>query len=270
MKRKKIVIIILIIIFIVSMFWLWDYLRAADYVSVKPAELFSYAQKENLSDSDYAYLLQQTGLGKPALDALRQSENCLFELYFFQEQMTKISAFQRQFMFFPTTTVEVLNNDRGGIDEVVLPELLPGDVFITRSTKTLPYRHGHAALVLDSNGTLAESMMIGYDSTLSDTESWLSYATLMILRPKNRDAGQQAVTFAKENLLGVPYHLLAGKSGEGDTKGTQCAHLVWRAYQAAGLDIDSDGGFLVTPCDIAGSDEFELVFCYGFGEDMAW
>ena len=46
-------------------------------------------------------------------------------------------------------------------------------------------------------------------------------------------------------------------------RGTQCAHLVWLAYAAYGYDIDSNGGLIVTPKDIAESELFEVVQIYG-------
>lgn len=45
--------------------------------------------------------------------------------------------------------------------------------------------------------------------------------------------------------------------------GTQCAHLVWYAYRYFGYDLDSDGGFVVTPDDLYHSDLLELVQIYG-------
>lgn len=41
---------------------------------------------------------------------------------------------------------------------------------------------------------------------------------------------------------------------------------IWcgQAYRAAGIDLDSNGGWLVTPKDIAYSEELELVQAYGF------
>jgi len=119
--------------------------------------------------------------------------------------------------------------------------------------------------------------MIGSRSAVLPVHNWLSYPTIMVLRPKAElaEAGEEAVRFAKEHLKDVPYSLFTGflqkdKKEEATIDRTQCAHLVWQAYSGAGVDIDSDGGFLVTPKDIANSDVFDVVFSYGFGEEGRW
>ena len=72
--------------------------------------------------------------------------------------------------------------------------------------------------------------------------------------------------------MDIPYKLtgFCGKVGEaqeqGDSspvEGTQCAHLVWLAYRHFGYDLDSDGGYIVTPYDIYSSEFLELVQIYG-------
>lgn len=60
----------------------------------------------------------------------------------------------------------------------------------------------------------------------------------------------------------------AGAAGTSDAEvsplaGTQCAHLVWYAYQHFGYDLDSDGGLLVTPRDLYESPLLEVVQIYG-------
>lgn len=100
----------------------------------------------------------------------------------------------------------------------------------------------------------------------------------------------KVAAYATEHLVGVPYQLLAGvfkgESYEGEAvgdvvggaevtsevevvaaealSGTQCAHLVWYAYKQYGIDLDSDGGFLVTPYDIQNSPYLEVVQSYGY------
>jgi hypothetical protein len=39
--------------------------------------------------------------------------------------------------------------------------------------------------------------------------------------------------------------------------------LVWYAYQRFGYDLDSDGGFLVTPKDISDSEELIIIQKFG-------
>ncbi len=52
-------------------------------------------------------------------------------------------------------------------------------------------------------------------------------------------------------------------SDDDTIKSSHCSHIVWQAYMAAGCDIDSDKGFVVTPKDIAMSDELKIVQIFG-------
>jgi uncharacterized protein YycO len=76
-------------------------------------------------------------------------------------------------------------------------------------------------------------------------------------------------------LNNIPYDLVTGifnsKFKEpGEIDGTQCAHLVWEAFKLYGYDLDSDGGGLVTPNDIANSPLLEVVQVYGVNPREIW
>ena len=51
---------------------------------------------------------------------------------------------------------------------------------------------------------------------------------------------------------------------------TSCAHLVWEAYQSTGLDLDSDGGKIVTVKDLANSEYLDVVQVYGVDPEEIW
>ena len=51
---------------------------------------------------------------------------------------------------------------------------------------------------------------------------------------------------------------------------TQCAHLVWYAYRHFGVDLDSNGGLVVTPPEMANSPYVEVVQIYGFDPVKLW
>lgn len=52
-------------------------------------------------------------------------------------------------------------------------------------------------------------------------------------------------------------------SGSIELMGTQCAHLIWCAFQKFGYDLDSDGGLVVTPKDLYESPLLEVIQVYG-------
>ncbi len=270
---------------LVAVFLLFIIVTIADYfLAAKPTKVAYYdlkpvLLKENLTKEDYELIFQQTGLGKSAvLDIKEQAEDFVFEIEKFQKQKLSPLHYRQDFLFFPTTTAEQLEEENGVDRRLEIPPLRDGDILITKSTKTLLYRHGHGALVLDAEkGLTIEALMIGSPSEILKVDLWRYYPTLMVLRAKNVNLEniQKTVDYAKEELYHVPYRLTTGlikkdKSDFETVDGTHCAHLVWQAFKQAGVDIDADGGWLVTPHDIAESHELEIVFSFGFGERAIW
>ena len=144
------------------------------------------------------------------------------------------------------------------------------------SMHSFGWRHGHAALVTSAAaGQTLEAISLGVDSTYQSTNGWRDWPTFMLLRPKPeyREKAAQAVAFANEHLAGIPYNLVAGiftSKFQEAPGGTQCAHLVWEAYQSAGLDLDSDGGKIVTVKDLANSEYLDVVQVYGVDPEEIW
>lgn len=279
---KKILIWIALCMLLSIGLYVHDWRCAVRPMIREPIDISFAAHKAELTPAEYRLLFLQTGLGRPAIDDLKvqsaDEKTMIQELQKFQNQITNRMEYHRSFLFFPFTTAEVLTDKEGEPQSLELPPLHAGDILITKSTKTLLYRHGHAALVMNPDaGVIAESMLIGTDSDLFGIDGWLSYPSLLILRPKyaSQEMIEQTVRFAEERLLGVPYRLLTGllhkdKAFEEKIDGTQCAHLVWQAYYQTGVSLDADGGWLVTPHDLAASDELEIVFAYGFGNEGKW
>lgn len=153
-----------------------------------------------------------------------------------------------------------------------------GDVFVNSSTHTLGFRNGHAALVLDRYGTVLESFEYGLDSSITaNAHQWFAQSSnFILLRLKNvdKETREKIALDAKNQLLGIPYSIAVGVFSKKDQnvspKSTHCSHLVWQAYKNAGYDIDSNGGLVVTPRDIARSPLFEVVQVYGFGPETLW
>ncbi len=140
-----------------------------------------------------------------------------------------------------------------------------GDILVTDSTYCFCFRHGHAALVLDAEkGITLEAFGIGTESEYASLQAWRRYPHVLVLRLKAPQNVRQAVVeYARANLIGIPYMLSPGviddKDMDGVYWGTQCAHLVWIAFEAFGYDIDGDGGWLVTPADFVESDWLKIV-----------
>ena len=160
-------------------------------------------------------------------------------------------------------------------------ELAPvheGYIFVTKSSHTYGWRNGHAALVVDAqNGRTLESAVLGQNSSIQDIGKWTVYPNFMLLRPKRAayEEMQEIALTALELLNDIPYSLTIGifspKSADRDKiKGTHCSHLIWQAYSYFGYDLDSDGGMIVTPKDIANSPYLEIVQVYGVDPRSIW
>ena len=155
-------------------------------------------------------------------------------------------------------------------DRAVFTDLQPGDVIVTLSTHSFGWRHGHAGLVIGKDSIL-ECVTWGEKSRIVSIEHWSTYSSCVVLRVKNvtEELKQEVVSYAKENLCGVPYHLSAGFIGKKDLDieakqfGMQCAYMVWYAWNHFGYDLDSDGGRLVTVSDLLNSELLEVVQSYG-------
>jgi uncharacterized protein YycO len=216
-------------------------------------------------NSDYQTMFLQTGLGKMAVDKLLAEDE--FELVlaiqdkFFEEANVKCTPIFGWFT----------KSDR--IEKNMAPlfaDLQPGDIILTLSTHSCGWRHGHAGLVVDQEHVL-ECTTLGEESAIVSIHQWSGYSEFVVLRVKGitEELQQEVVTFAKENLCGVPYHLYAGFVGKKAPKvddsqfGLQCAYLVWYAWQHFGYDLDSDRGRLVSSSDLLRSELVEVVQIYG-------
>ena len=229
--------------------------------------------KPVLADEDYAVFLSQTGLNKPGIDDLREKGDVGYQ--WLLDIQTAFFAprdvFCRHLGF--VTREERLRGTDGKLTYGgVLTPLQNGDILLSFSTHSYGWRHGHAGLVVDAaKGTTLEAAVWGSPSGKADANFWRTYSTYMVLRPKNITPQlQKAVSdFALKTMDGVPYHLTAGVFGDKAPDPTedlsaQCAYLIWYAYQNFDLDLDSDGGRVVTVNDLANSDLLDVVQVYGF------
>ncbi|MCH5192779.1 MAG: hypothetical protein J1F11_02385 [Oscillospiraceae bacterium] len=216
-----------------------------------------------LTEEDYRFIFEQTGLGKAAVSGLPD----LTLLYDYQDS------------YYAPAEYKCIRNSPISFEERVtgkpikLAPLEEGDILVTSCAHVLSWRNGHAAIVVDSDrGTTLEAVVIGKNSKTQDISKWERYPNFAVLRLKDTDKKERAeiARFAMDDLYNIPYNVFIGLypmkySSPGNVTGTQCAHLIWIAYAAYGYDIDSSRGLIVTPRDILNSDRFEIVQIYGMG-----
>lgn len=247
-----------------------------DYDKISIIELL---EKKKLSDEDYKEIFYQTGLGVSAVDALlADKKNGKERILKFQENLFKdINIFYQKIT--PITYQENIIDNEGNL--VYGTEIAPyenGYILVTRATYSGGWRHGHAAIVVDSeNGSILEAAVLGEDSQIANINSWRIYPNFILLKIKDIEQAKldEIAKFAVKSLYKVPYKLTVGifssKYKDGiEPTGTHCSHLVWYPFKKFGYDLDSNGGVLITPQDIANSPYLEVVQVYGFNPKELW
>ncbi len=253
-------------------------------------------RSEGFSQTEYRVLLDQTGLSKRAVDELmNQGDKGIARILDCQaRRYAPMDVECRKSGTF--TWGERLNLSQSANEAktpesgwaVFLPDLKDGDILISRNAHTLGWRHGHAALVIDAKrGRTLECVYWGEPSCVRKVSKWENYPSFGLFRLKDAERkinpeglrdqasvrlGDAVADYAKAHMEGVNYGLLAGipTKAPKELKKSQCAHLVWYSFQQFGYDLDSDGGWLVTPKDLANSDQLELVQIFGAKPDHFW
>lgn len=257
---------VLVIFFVIFIFVkILDYFGSSD----SPAEYPDYERidlndvldlekvyRGNMDDETAKILFLQTGLGEEAV--LELSEQCQTTAEF----LVNMQKYQKQLF--------------EGAEENQIVSLQDGDILVSLSQRFCYYPHGHAAIVIDGEeNRILEAKSYAAGSCISTTKKWSDISSFIVLRVTDEvtyeygNMAQAAATYAEENLEGLKYSLLKDLRPFSDTtpEYTQCAHLVWYAYYACGLDIDENRGFIVKPKDFLKSDVLEVVQVYGINPE---
>ena len=223
----------------------------------------------SLTESDYEEIFIQSGLGKPAVDKLLTDDR-FDEIEGYRDYYISDKDYYcyRKGVFACHESITDSNGEK--IYNPYFADLQDGDIILTLSIHSLGWRHGHATIVTDAeNGEGVQAVMIGEKSNTSLVSSWAKYPLVAVLRPKNVDeeTRNEVADFAQDNLKGLRYSLFGGiftgRDMQQVPKATQCAHLVWYAYMACGVDIAPESGRIITPKDFLGSENLEIVQVYG-------
>lgn len=276
----------------------------------KPQDISSIIDKANataqLSTAEICLLSDQTGLGEFTVREMLHSGHASELLSIYNIYFAPVTI--EEYHTTPLTISEWLAEAPiPGYEGMPIVDIQDGDILITKNSRFLGWRNGHAGLVIDAEkGLVLEAIMLGSPSQLCKIEKWEKYPSFLVLRLKEEflmtteaagigentvdgivqvvpgNIAEKAASYASEHLVDIPYQLLAGvfsrrlyQTTRAETRafanvatepltGTQCAHLVWYAYKQFGIDLDSDGGFFVTPYDIQNSPYLEVVQSYGY------
>lgn len=247
---------------------IWAYDDAEEISITEWAAVYDKLENgDSLTEKDYDLIFSQTGLGKPSVDFLIENPEKIHEYreYYLADKDYKCV---REGVF--ACHEYITDTEGSAIQNPPFVNLQNGDIIITLSIHSLGWRHGHAAIVVDAEkGTTAQAVMIGEKSAFGHIGEWRDFPLVAVLRPKNVNTEiiDEVVTFTKEKLIGIDYSLMSGVLSGRDENiiptTTHCAHYVWYAYKCFGIDIDSNGGRIVTPKEILYSDKLEVVQVYG-------
>lgn len=304
-RMVNVAIVLAVLVFLLYYNWIYEAQKCAHIMpDTEWVDISGIVGKANWSESEKELLLEQTGLGRRALEAIKLQNRekelpGMQQIYFASVQIETIHT------TFLTVSEWLVDAEGFATKGMPIVDVKDGDILVTKNSRFLGWRNGHAGLVIDAKeGLVLEALMPGTDSQLCSLEKWESYPSFMVLRlwPEDETAAattkyaREIVAYAMEELVGIPYQLLTGVFGwyepdddsieeagqkqrklenpgiepvgivpeNSELKGTQCAHLVWYAYYLAGIDLDSDGGVLVTPEDIRNSPYLEVIQSYGY------
>lgn len=278
-KRKKIYKLLAILLAVVlSLFMLYGVFCLGTqyqlndwaywYPTYEKIDIEPLLDKSERTEEDYATLYAQTGLTEIGI------EDTLAQRYGKQTVLRIQNAYFQDVHIYREYVAGIMCQE-SMTSFATLAHLQDGDVIVTASTVISWWRWGHAAIVVDGDrGLVVESTRIGSDSQCNYASVFIDRPSIMVLRPKvDEETKKQVANYAKENLVGLPYQPTVGilsKKNPKTLKHTQCSHLVWYAYKQYGIDLDSNGGLLVLPQDIANSPYMEVVQIYGFHPEGLW
>ena len=217
--------------------------------------------KKELSDADYTLIYEQTGLTRLGVDPLIK-EGIVGEILRIQDAF--FSERDYYYDYFAPFTGR-FEKSSGRYPNAMLED---GDIIFCPATYLSSSILAHTALVVDSEaGRIAEAYGFGAGFDTTSKASFFIYPAFVILRPKVDAEIKTAVAeYTREELIGAEYDILAGlfedKAPE-PLERTHCSHSVWSAYNKFGIDLDSNGGKIVTPYDILYSDQLEVVQVFG-------
>lgn len=151
-----------------------------------------------------------------------------------------------------------------------------GDILVTSSTHFTSWRVGHAAIAVDGEkDTLFQATQVGEESGFVNVNNFTNRINFMIFRVKDevadKETKQSVVNYIVENLMNKPYDVFTGIfTDKNKCDKTMCSHVLWYAFKQFGINLDSNGGLLVMPRDIARSPHLELVQNFGFDPEKLW
>ncbi len=218
-------------------------------------------EKEELTREDYDMLFKQTGLSQTGVDGLIASGR-KYDILEIQEAF--FCGVDYYYDVFAPFTGLFKTND----GNYCFAALENGDILFCPGSYFSFFKLGHISIVTDSRFRIvAEAQGYENDYEFVYAGDFLASPAYMILRPKaDLYTREAAAAYTKTELYDTKYAITSGiltpKFPE-SLEYTHCSHMIWYVYQRLGIDLDENGGIVVTPEDIANSKNVEIVQVFG-------
>ncbi len=266
---------IFIVLFILYLAITWGMHRDGYFIPTVPKQDLSPLFSKTAWDAtDYALIYEQTGLAAPIVEELKKQPHFAERLLHFQQNFLKKVTLGTRPLNLLTREDYLPSLEGTAWPHFDIAPYQNGDIFLTKSTYTLGWRHGHGGIVVDKKrGKTLEAFSPGTVSSENDASRWHYYPTFKLLRVKGISQAEQqlVVDYALGHLNGLPYKILATKDQGENLAYTQCSLLIWQAfYYSLGLDLDANKGYFVTPQNIASSPYLETLQIIGFNPQKDW
>ena len=270
-KRKsvKIIAILLSVIIFIAAFLEIGLLIRSSYDAYIPdypkTDISEILGKATLLEEDYETLFLQTGLTRLGIDGLlsRGLRERILEIQdqYFEKQDYYLNSFA-------PFTGYLRRSSNPKVAKFAYLE--NGDILYSPTTYFSFARLGHSSLVVDAQGGYM-AQASGYGSLLKyiHVNHFFARPAFVVLRVDS-EIGKAVTAFTRGELIGVRYNLLVGIFGDKapeNLNSTHCSHFIWYAYMQSGIDLDSNGGKIVTPDDILYSEYVSVVQIYGINPD---
>lgn len=218
-------------------------------------------EKDELTREDYELIFKQTGLSQTGVDGLVVSGR-KYDILEIQEKF--FSGVDYYYHVFAPFTGLFKTEE----ENYCFAALENGDILFCPGSYFSFLKLGHISIVTDSRFRIAAEAQ-GYenDHEFVYASDFLASPAYMILRPKaNLDTREAAAAYAKAELCDVKYAITSGiftPKFPDALEYTHCSHMIWYIYQRLGINVDENGGIVVTPEDIANSSNVEIVQVFG-------
>lgn len=265
--KKRIFIFAATVLAVITVMQITVFASDARVEYVKPsyaaADITGILEKSSLSDADYETLYLQTGLTKIGVDRcmarggegvarIKSIQDGLFSDYTVRRDC--FAPFCRAYGTGVHNACCYLEN---------------GDIIVTSATHIAGVEAGHAGLVTDAaHGVVVQAVSYFTESKTGSVRDFTGRLNFLVLSPvAPEEVKANAANYAKSKLTGKRYGICPDKR---DCSRTHCAHLVWYAYKRFGIDLDCNGGYFVTPKNIANSPLVCVVQVFGFDLTALW